>query len=150
RLARVGNDELATTIARLPEITGHNREAFADISANREDAVGMEHIADRVGGAVDTQRTLVRTRRRRHTQPPVVIAMAGAQGNARKLSGYVALLVSHRRTAVDGNGIFAMLGLKCYEALRNRIERLVPGGALQRAIFATPSHQRIKQTIRMV
>ena len=65
------------------------------------------------------------------------------QPDAGELAHQVALLVGHRRAAVDGDRVPAVLGLDRLPAPDDVVQRLVPGGALQPAALAAAADQRV-------
>src|SRR5579875_3681321 len=76
--------------------------------------------------------------------------MTCAQCDARELAHQVALLVCHRRSAIDCDGILAIFSLNSLKLANNRVQHLVPGGALQWTLFTVTTHEGIGQAIRMV
>ena len=112
--------------------------------------VGERDVGHRERRAVDAERLVVGARRRRHAEPAVVVDVARAEADAGELAHQVALLVGHRGAAVDRDGVLAVLGLDRLPARDDVVERLVPGGALQRAALAAAADQRVAQAVGVV
>src|SRR5579859_162488 len=109
RLAGIGHNQLAATVPRFPEPARDDGKAFADVGADQHNDVGMEHVADGVGGTVNAERAFVGAGRGGHAEAAIVVAVASAESYASEFAHQVALLVGHGRAAIHRHGVVAVL-----------------------------------------
>jgi hypothetical protein len=75
--------------------------------------------------------------------------VARPQGHPPELAGEVALLVGHRRAAVDRDGVVAVARLEVLPLPGDEVERLVPARALELSALAAAADERVEQPLGM-
>jgi hypothetical protein len=126
RHPRIDDDELAAAIATSPDVARRDRRAFPDVRADDEEDVGLGNLAPRNRTAVDAEGGLVRRASRDHTEPAVVVDVAGAQGHACELPHQVGLFGRERGPAIHGDRVLAVPFLDLTKPPGRESQGLVP------------------------
>lgn len=148
-LARVDDDEARSAVPGSPDVLGHDGEAFADVGAGDEEAVGEEDVGEGVAGPVDTEGELVGARRADHAETAVVVDVPGLEGDPGELAHQIRLLGGEAGAAEQPEGVVAVGLLDALDLGDGEVERLLPGG-LPELLVAGPAHQRGGEPVGVV
>ena len=100
--ARIDDDQLAAVLPQFGEIAQRGRHRLGEVRADEDHAPGPRDVLQRERQPpVETERPLMRGRRRRHAEAPVVVDLRGAEHDPRELPERVRLLVGQPAAAED-------------------------------------------------
>ena len=150
RRPRVDDDQPAAR-ARPGQVLDEGRHRRGEVGADEEHGVRTPEVGQREGqAAVDAEGAVGPGGGRGHAEPAVVVDVRRAQHDPGELAQRVGLLVRQPAAAEHRDGVVAVLRLDRGQARVHEVERLVPGGRLQRPASPArtrPPHQRRREAV---
>src|SRR5439155_16268047 len=101
----------------------------------------------RIGLPIHSERPAVGGARADHAQAAVVVDVGGLQREPGKLAAEVGLLICHRRSAEEREGVFAVSALNRADGRNGLVERLVPARVPEAGFRAD---ERSEQAVGMI
>ncbi len=130
--AWVDYDQRTPVFPLVREPLHRGRHGFREVAADKDDQAGLREIGERKGqSTVHAERTLRRSGRRTHAEPPVVINCLGPQRDAGELPECVALLVREAAATEDAHRVTPEFSSRCADEPGGGREGLVERGGFK-------------------